>query len=57
MARVARAMATAMKVAGDKEGSKEGGKFDGNDNKGVRQGMATASKRAMVTATRVVGDN
>ncbi len=29
---------------------------DGNSDKGGRQAMATATKRATVTATRVVGD-
>jgi hypothetical protein len=42
---------------GVKEGNGEGGKGDGDSNKGVKQGMATATKRAMgsamTTATRV----
>jgi hypothetical protein len=48
-------MAIATRVAGDKEGSGKGGKGNGNNNKGVRQGTAMATKRAMATATRVVG--
>jgi hypothetical protein len=41
---------------GNEEGKGKGGKSNGNGNKGVRQGMAMAMKRAMVTATSVMGD-
>jgi hypothetical protein len=44
-----------MRVAGNKEGNGEGGKGDCNGNKGIRQGMAMAIKRAMATMTRVAG--
>jgi hypothetical protein len=47
--------AMAMTVAGNKEGVGKGSKGDGNGNKGVRQGTAIATKRAIDTATRVVG--
>ncbi len=47
--------AMAMRVAGNKEGNRKGGKGNGDSNKGVRQGMALATKWAMTTATRVVG--
>ncbi len=39
---------------GNKKG--EGGKGEGNGDKGVGRGTATLTKRAMATATRVVGD-
>ncbi len=42
-----------MRVAGNKEGNGEGGKGNGDSDKGVRQGMALATKWAMATATRV----
>ncbi len=42
-------MATATRVPHYKQGNDDGGK-------GVRQGMATVTKRAMATATRVVGN-
>ncbi len=38
---------------GNKEGKGEGGKGKGNGDKGVKQGAAMATKRAMATATRV----
>ncbi len=45
-----------MRVVRYKEGIGEGGKGDGDGVKGVRQGMPTATKRAMATATRVVSN-
>jgi hypothetical protein len=51
----ARAMAMAMRVVGNKEGNGNFGKRDGNGNKGGRQATATATKRVIVTATRVAG--
>jgi hypothetical protein len=48
--------AMAMRVAGNKEGNGEGGKGNGDSNKGVRQGTALATKWAMVTVTRVAGE-
>jgi hypothetical protein len=36
--------ATAMRVVGDKKGYGEGGKGSGDSNKGVRQGVALATK-------------
>ncbi len=48
-------MATAMRVAGSKEGNGVFGRRDSNGNKGGRQAMATAIKRVIMTATRVVG--
>ncbi len=47
--------AMAMRVVGDEEGNGEGSKGDGDSNKGVRRGMALATKWAMATATRVAG--
>ncbi len=52
---VARVMAMGMPVAGNKEGNGEGGKSNGNGNKGGRLVTLMATKRVMVTATRVVG--
>jgi hypothetical protein len=46
-----RAIATATRVAGDKDSNGKGGKGNGDGNKGVRQGTATATKRAMWTVT------
>jgi hypothetical protein len=46
-------MATAMRVAGNKDA--KGGKGNGNGNKGGRQVMVTATKRAIATAVRVAG--
>jgi hypothetical protein len=40
----------------DKEGKCKGGKGDGNDNKGVGQGMAPATKRAIATGMSEAGD-
>ncbi len=45
-----------MRVAGNKEGNGKGGKGNDNGNKGVSQGMAIATKRAIATVTRVVGE-
>jgi hypothetical protein len=45
-----RVMATATRVAEDKQG--EASKGDGDGDKGVRQGMVSAKKRAMATAQR-----
>jgi hypothetical protein len=45
-----------MRMAGNEEGNGEGGKGNGDSNKGVRQGTALATKWAMATATRVVGE-
>jgi hypothetical protein len=52
--RAARAMATAMRVAGNKEG--EGVKVMAMATRIAGEWTATATKRAMVTATRVVGE-
>jgi hypothetical protein len=52
----ARAMMIAMRVAGNKKGYGKGGKVDGDGDKGVGQGMVAATKRAIATAARVVGD-
>ncbi len=49
--RVARAMATVMRVVGNEEG--DGGKSGGNGDNGGRRAMAMATKRVMVTVTRV----
>jgi hypothetical protein len=46
----------AMREAGDEEGNGEGGKGNGDSNKGVRWGTTLATKWAMVTATRVAGE-
>jgi hypothetical protein len=48
-------MATAMRVAGNKEGNGDFGKSDGDGNKGGGQATAMATKRVIVTATRVAG--
>jgi hypothetical protein len=45
-----------MRVPGNKEGNGEGGKGNDSSDKGVGQETAMATKRAMVTATRVAGD-
>jgi hypothetical protein len=49
-----RLMAT--RVVGNKEGNGEGGKGNGDSNKVVRQGTVMATKRAMATVVRVVGE-
>jgi hypothetical protein len=51
----ARAMMMVMRMAGNKEGNGNFGKRDGNGNMGGGQAMATATKRVIVTATRVAG--
>ncbi len=51
----ARAMATAIGVAGNDEGNGDFGKSDGDGDKGGGRAMATATKRVIVTATRVAG--
>jgi hypothetical protein len=51
----ARAMVTEMRVVGSKEGNGDLGKRDGDGNKGGRQATATATKRVIVTGTRVAG--
>jgi hypothetical protein len=56
MERAARAMAAAMRVVGDNENDGDYGKGNDNGNKGVRQGTAMAMRRALVTATRVAGN-
>jgi hypothetical protein len=48
-------MATAMRVAGNEEGNGDFGKRDAEGNKGGGQATATATKRMIVTATRVAG--
>jgi hypothetical protein len=48
-------MAMAMRVAGNEEGNGDFGERDGNGDKGGRQATATATKRVIVTATRVAG--
>ncbi len=53
-ARAARAMATAMRVAGDEEGI--GNKAMAMATRIVGEWTATATKRAMVTGTRVGGE-
>ncbi len=45
-----------MRVVGNKEGNGEGSKGGGDSNKGVGQGMVLVTKWAMVTATRVGGE-
>ncbi len=47
-------MAARAMVMGTNEG--KGGKDKGHSNKGANQGTATPTKRAMATATRVVGN-
>ncbi len=51
----ARAMVTSMRVAGDKEGNDNGSKSNGNNDKGGRGATAMATKRVIMTTTRVVG--
>jgi hypothetical protein len=51
----ARAMTTVMRVVGSEEGNGSFGKRDGDGNKGGGQATATATKRVIVTVTRVVG--
>ena len=48
--------AMAMRVAGNKEGNGKGNKGDEDSNKGVRGGTILVTKWAMVTATRVGGE-
>ncbi len=48
-------MAMAMRVVGNKEDNGDFSKRDGNGNKCDRQATATATKRVVMTATRVVG--
>ncbi len=48
------AMAMVTKVAGDEES--DSGKSNGDDEKGCGRATATATKRAMVAATRAAGD-
>ncbi len=48
--------AMAIRVAGNEEGNGEGGKGNGESDKGVRQGMALATKWAMATAMRVASE-
>ena len=47
-------MTMTARVAGNEEN--DGGKSNGNGKKGDGQAMVTATKRAMVAATRVVGN-
>ncbi len=54
-AMVARARVTVMMVVGNEEGNDNNSKRDGNGDKGGGQAMETATKRVMVTATRVGG--
>ncbi len=51
----ARVMMTAMRMAGNKEGNGNFSKRDGNGNKGGGQATAMATKRVIVTVTRVAG--
>ncbi len=51
----ARALMMAMRVAGNKEGNGNFGKRDGDGNKGGGQATAMATKRVIVTASRVAG--
>jgi hypothetical protein len=48
-------MMTAMRVAGNEEGNGDFSKRDGDGDKDGGQAMATATKRVILTATRVVG--
>ncbi len=48
-------MATEMRVVGNEEGNGDFGKRDGDGDKGGGQAAATATKRVIVTATRVAG--
>ncbi len=48
-------LATEMRVAGYEEGNGDFGKRDGDGDKGGGQATATATKRVIVTATRVAG--
>jgi hypothetical protein len=48
-------MATEMRVVGSEEGNGDFGKRDGDGDKGGGQATATATKRVIVTATRVAG--
>ncbi len=52
---MARAMVMAMRVVGDKGGNGDAGRSDGDGNKGGKQATKTATKRVIVTATRVAG--
>jgi hypothetical protein len=46
---------TIIRVMGNNEGNHDGRKRDGNGNKGGRQATAKPTKRVMVMATRVAG--
>ncbi len=48
-------MATAMMVAGNEESNVDFGKSDGDGDKGGGRATATATKRVIMTATRVAG--
>jgi hypothetical protein len=48
-------MAMAVRVAGNKEGNGNFSKSDGDGDKVDGRAMATATKRVIVTATRVAG--
>jgi hypothetical protein len=56
MPRASRAMTMAMGLAGNKEGNGKGSKGNDNCDKGVGQRTATATKRPMITVTRVGGN-
>ncbi len=51
----ARTMATVMRVVGSKVGNGNFGKSNGNGNKGGGQATTMATKRVIVTVTRVAG--
>ncbi len=53
-ARAARVMTTTMRVVGNKEG--KGGKGNEGGDKGGDSATAMATKRAMMTGTRVAGE-
>jgi hypothetical protein len=48
-------MATTMRVVGNEVGNGDFGKSDCDNNKGGGQATATATKRVIMTATRVAG--
>ncbi len=54
--RATRAIVMAMRVAGNEGGNGNGCKSNGDGNKGGGQMMAMVTKRVMVMATRVAGE-